>query len=362
MPQTSLTAKLLSLRPRFSLRTFLLLVLLLGCGFGGFTRWYQTVRQSGNAQLRLVQDISPFPFEPSPLEAQYPSQQSPSWFTSLVRKWVHTEYNRPFEHVTLPSHLIDTARARDVKIAFGVKSLYIQGGPIIPNNAALLFQARGLHLLSISGSGNWPEDTLLQLKHARQLRKFSTGLILSDPVSLELSKLPDLTEIRLTASRPEAIPILASAKKLEKLEIMALRHSQVDFRAPGESVTEFSQRSRRATQKALPLLAKNPNFSYLSIDGPLGLSREDLAPFCRASKLKTLHLHSPELDPECLEEIAKLESLETLTLYDLPILNHHLAPLTKAKNLKQLTIGPNISAQSIRELRKQLPGCKIERF
>ena len=94
----------------------------------------------------------------------------------------------------------------------------------------------------------------------------------------------------MSACRPEAIAILSQSKKLENLEIKSLRHSQVDFRAVGESPEEFTARTRRAMQKALPALAKNQNFSYLQIDGPLGLTREDLVDFCRKSKIKSLEL------------------------------------------------------------------------
>ena len=96
MALRNLTAKLLSLR-RFSLRTFLFLVLLAGCGFGLISRWYRGVVSSGEAQLRISANSN----------VEYEVDLNPSWFTRLVRRTIHSEYLRRFKRATFTTDMAD---------------------------------------------------------------------------------------------------------------------------------------------------------------------------------------------------------------------------------------------------------------
>lgn len=349
----------------FSLRTGLVLFIVLGVGFGLAGRWIQDVRERGDAQLRLVQWRNGNRGNDLHVYAQYPAVEAPSQFTSIIRKYVHPEYRRHFESLKCNGASLNSEIARDAKLSFGVSTVYLGCSHVDSGDAASLFQTFGLKELFVQSYSSGELSlgvSLLQLKEAKELEKVTLYCFLPDRVGEVVRDLPRLKEISVSACTPECIALLASNRTLQKLHIGSIRHSEGDFRAVDQVEEEFRERSRRAMKQALQALGDNPNFRSLSIQGQIHVAAEDLKEFCRTSQVNSVNLQFPQIAPQCLEEFAKLGNLTSLCLYELSISDEHLASLYKAKKLKQLVIGPNVSADAILALREKLPNCKISRY
>ena len=197
-----------------------------------------------------------------------------------------------------------------------------------------------------------PEESELFFRAMRQSTELDALIVgngcVTERAAIEIGQQSKLKSLDIASCTPEALPLLANNVSLIDLRIRAICNSEGNYPNEGESEASRKVGTQLARQKTLNALAQNQHFSSLQIDGPLGLTREDLVDFCHKSKIKTLELQSPENAPECLEELAKLRGLESLTIYDLAIQDKHLPPLANAKNLKQLTIGPNVTGEAIR--------------
>ncbi len=349
----------------FSLRTGLILFVVLGVGFGLAGRWIQDVRERGEAQLRLAEWRNVNKIGSLQVFARYSNTDQPSWVTSKIRQYVHPEYQRSFESLTYEGPTLDSAIAMDAKRSFGIRTMHLNCFNINPHDAAVLFQAPSLKELVVqshfSGDGSMG-DALLHLKGAKELENLSVHCFLPDRSGEVVRELPRLTEVRVSSCTPECIAILAGNRTLQKLHIGSIRHSENDFRAVEPSAEEFAERSRRAMKQAFKALGDNPNLRSLSIQGQIHVAPEALKAFCRTSQVSSVNLQFPQIAPQCLEEFAKLGNLTSLSLYELSINDEHLASLSNAKKLKQLVIGPNVSADAIFALREELPNCKISRY
>lgn len=370
----SVASKLLSLR-RFSLRTFLFLVLLLGCGFGFLARWHRTVIIPGDAQLRIQAKsgnrpklISNPPRKASVIfGVSYLPEAEPSWLTTLIRKWVHSEYEHRVDIVHfLGGRVDDIDLAKDFAGSSGVNEVRFSVDQIAPEFAAEFFRTQGIQDLSLQKLPPTREESEIffrALTQAKALEALSLDEgFLGEEAASEIAGLPSLKRLSLDSCTPEALPRLAHCKTLEQLSIRTLRSSDQDFRAAQESEAHFAQRARRGMQLFLNTMSKSPCLKSVGISGTLGLKPEDLREFCTNSQVERLGLDDPSWFPECLAEIARLPRLESLRLYDLNLQDEHLKMLYQAKSLKTLTIGPNVSLEAIKALKAAIPHCKVGRY
>lgn len=370
----SVASKLLSMR-RFSLRTFLILVLLLGCGFGFLARWHRTVILPGNAQLRIQAKSGVRPkLVSNPARrasaisfiSHAPDLQQ-SWLRPFLRKWVHSEYEHHFGRVHFMGNCVDDLDlAKDFAMSNGVERVMFDADQVSPEFAAEFFRTPKIRKLDLQRLPRTPPESkpfFRYLTQAKALESLSLGeSFLSEEAAMEIAKLPNLKELTLDSCTPEAMSRLAKCNSLEQLSIRTLRSSEQNFRAPQETEIIFAQRARRSMKEFLTAMSKSPNLKSLSITGTLGLKPEDLREFCTNSQVERLGLYDPTWSPECLAEIARLPRLESLRLYDLNLQDEHLKMLYQVKSLKSLTIGPNISPEAIKALKGAIPDCKVGRY
>jgi hypothetical protein len=351
---------------RFSLRTGLILFLLIGAGLGFVSRWVHEIKVRGDAQLRtLSRRGRSWRVDQAHVQASYSKAEVDSQFTDLVRKWVHPEYQRKYDGAYITGrHLADMDLARDLGKSFGLAELDLQADSISSEFAKAVFSVKGLERvgLRVGWDNAQHSSLLLELRHACSLRELSTNSFLSEEIAAELAQLPMLETVSVYSCSPEAIASLAKAKLLKSLHVRSIRHSESDFRGIAENAALFNERSRKAIKSAMDQLAGNSQFESLRIDGPLNLQVEDWRAFSKRSRLKGLHLSNSEMSPNCIAAIVELPFLEKFTIYDVAIDDGHLAPLTTAKNLKEVLIGPNVSGEAILAIREKMPSLKIHRF
>lgn len=366
--------KLLSMR-RFSLRTFLILVLLLGCGFGILARWHRTVIIPGDAQLRIqAQSGARSQWIPgstslftSVFRTTYVLEPKPTWLTTLIRRWVHSEYEHCFAWVQFSgTYMTDVGLAKDFALSNGVEKVMFDTDHIAPEFASEFFRTpkiRELHLKSTPRTIQDNEAFFQHLSQAKALEVLWLGDgFLSVEAAIQIASLPNLTTLNVDSCTPETLPQLANCQSLEQLSIRILRSNEQDFRASQESEINFSERARRSVKDCLATMSKSQRFKSLSISGTLGLMPADLHDFCTHSQVEKLGISDPNWSPDCLAEIARLPRLESLRLYDLNLKDEHLTMLHQARSLKSLTIGPNVSPEAIKALRAALPNCKVGHY
>lgn len=349
----------------FSLRTGLILFLVLGAGLGLTARWYHEVRERGEAQLALIKRSQlPRKRGVTQVRAYYVGQESPNWLTMRIREWVHPEYEREFETVLVNCEAQGQVEAAiEVERAFRIRRLLVAGSGLEPTVAARLFRAGSVGEIWLLQQQPIADNVLLSLALASSLESLSLPeSIISAPVASKLVQLERLEELTALGCTLEAIPILSRAPALKKLTIESLRHSSQELRKAGESPEEFEKRAGQAMKAALAELSKNPHLEFLTIRGPLGLTAQDWTKFCESSPLKSLTLRTPGISPNCLAEFAKLKNLWSLTIQDDELQDEQLAFLVKAKGVKNILVGPNISREAIEDLKTKMPGVQIARF
>lgn len=366
--------KLLSMR-RFSLRTFLILVLLLGCGFGILARWHRTVIIPGDAQLRIQARSGNRPKlisnPPRQISVTFGVSHTPdhnsSWLKPFLRKWIHSEYDRRFDRVSFLGVCVDDLElAKDFASSNGVREAWFDVERVTPDFAAEFFRTQGireLHFQSIPADPRESELLFRSVLQSRSLESISLdGSFLCEEAAIEIAKLPKLNKLKLDSCTPETLCQFANCNSLQSLSIRSLRSNANDFRATDESEEMFAERARRCLQKFLAEVSNSPNLKTLGIGGTLGITPNDLHDFCANSQVENLGLSDPSWSPECLAEIARLPRLESLRLCDLNLKDEHLTMLHQARSLKSLTIGPNVSPEAIKALRAALPNCKVGHY
>lgn len=114
---------------RFSLRTALALFLILSVSLGFLARWYHQVRERGDAQDWLIEhsDHSSSNWRSSSMHCLMKKETQTPWTTSLIRKWVHPEYDVKFETISVGRESIKNEFVSRIEKMFGVERLYIYG-------------------------------------------------------------------------------------------------------------------------------------------------------------------------------------------------------------------------------------------
>ena len=247
---------------RFSLRTFLFLVLLLGCGFGILARWHRTVIIPGNAQLRIQAKsgnrpklISNPPGQISvTFGVSYLPDQDLVWLAPTLRKWVHSEYDRRFDKVSFLGVCVDDLElAKDFALSNGFDSVWFDVERVSPEFAAEFFRTQGireLHLQSTPAASQESELFFRSASQSNSLESISLGSgFLCEEAAIEIAKLPNLKEFQMDSCTPEMLCRLTDCTSLESLSIRSLRSNANDFRATNESEAMFAQRARRQHAK-----------------------------------------------------------------------------------------------------------------
>lgn len=352
--------------PRFSLRTFLILILLTGCGFGVASRWYRQVYARSQAQRAIVARLTPTTksWQRPPLYLDYAPEQEMDFVTTFARKWIHPEYQRKFKSALVSGDLVEQSPPLDLRQLFGVEELTFHeyAKPINEKTLVEAFQVSGLkHFQArvatdpdVPGKIDWSvASSALELQSLNL-----TGNLLRDELAAELGKLPRLRFVNGSGFTLKGLSLLAKAPQLRELHLH-LRLPEEKSSLPLDSPLLAGE--RQAMEQFFDQLATNPHLTELSLHGPFLASPESLAKFCENSKIVKLHLSVTHLDPKCLAQFAKLPNLEIITIRAQGISPDDFTRLAPAKKLEWLLIGNRFSYQDIWRLNEKLPNLIIQR-
>lgn len=359
-PKTSKAFRVLL--PRFSLRTGLALLLFTTLCFGFVGRWIHDVRQRGEAQLRFVARCASEPKRSISFgSSMYEQETSVDGFTAFIRHRVHPEYQRRFRYIHVSGALLEKEPRIELKRFFGVQHLELVS---TSNRKTLLeaMQTPGLTDLAVFFRNRavvGPDVEWGQVAKAQSLKSLEIELLgESDALLVELGKLPKLEKVRMEGCTPEGLIGLAKSPSL--LDLSVSLHLPGGYRKEPRSEEELKG-IRRSLKLALDELGMRPKLTKLSINGFFPLTPDDMRGFCSNSKLQELHLKHFQITPGCLAEFVRLPNLAWIEIDDKLLRDEHLELFSGMKQLKLLTVGPEISGEAIVVLREKMPQCEIWR-
>jgi hypothetical protein len=345
----------------FSLRTALILFLVLGAGLGMAARWVQGVRDRGNAQLRLFRKPTTNRAPEGELVIpQYASEQERSWFVGAVRKVVHPEYDRRLRSVSVFGGVAKQESAENLSQVFALESLGVRG---VSTEAwlATALQAPGVRWVAVSGNVRaLPLDfDFDQFAPPSELDRLVIQF--DGPVRSELTqwlcRSPKLATLWIEHIDPTNLAAFGAVERLEEFSVVChqtspehpelLRQNPIWNRALGDLLDELAKR-RKLTRLRI--------FSAQLYDPAIWRT------LCEQSELRRLHLEGCFLDPRCLQEIARLKKLETLHLHWTPLTSEHLEILKTMKGLRGIHALRCGDDEAVKELEAALPKCKVTRY
>ena len=353
----------------FSLRTGLVLFILLGVAFGFVGRWIQSVRDRGEAQLWLVSKANNDGPVASGVEygrrlfAYYESEANPSRFTTVIRKWVHPEYNRKLNMLSLGGLHTDAEHLQRVGKLFGVEHLILRGD-VDAGSLHYVFATPGLKKLNLdckinntAGIKDWSA-----VINAKQLEWIEIGeeRLIEDGLIQEIVQLPTIKKIRMSCEKKENLKTLCECPTATEALLVGSERKWVfsDFnRSSKRSPAYFA--SKAPGIEVFDELAKRNSldrllFLYLDFKDPLAIRK-----FCETSNVTFVYGTHIHISAECLAEFAKLKRLKSLNLgYD-AVTAENAQILKTMTKLKELKIGRKTSPQIFEELQNALPNCTI---
>jgi Leucine-rich repeat (LRR) protein len=166
---------------------------------------------------------------------------------------------------------------------------------------------------------------------------------ISDALFIELTKLPNLTNLRLTYA-PLRLSSMLTLRNLEKLEGISLWL---------DSVSETH---------LLSALASCPNLKVVSLTGSVNARELALVLNCRS--INRLYLTGSHADDRCVALLEQhMKHLKVLDLSFTKITGKSSKKLTQLKELQDLVLfGVQLSNEDVSAIRKSLPHCRVHFF
>jgi hypothetical protein len=345
---------------QFSLRTGLLVFIALSIAFGLATNWYRQVRAQGDLQKAFFAkcQLAEQGWSP-PFTTIYANEAQVGLWTYFVRTWVHPEYGRKFQRVSLSADQFESLSNPGVRRLFSGTEVWAHNLPHA--TLAPLFGLPGireLHLHSTHGAYTADEANLKHpvtdwsiVRGAQDLQELTfTGDAIDDSLCQELGRLPSLETLYFTECSIEGMALLAKSRSLKSLKILVIR-------IPDQTRQEMYPH-RKSLRAALADLAANTALEELTLDW-IPAESEDIAEFCRQSRVKKLEMSVYEYSKESLAKLATLPNLEHLKLRG--IKDDRLLALQEAKNLQTLAIESYVPNEIFATLTKKLPNCRVTR-
>lgn len=330
---------------RFSLRTFLIVTLLLGVVLG----WFAKVQHRVLRQRRVVQQIQS---RGAGVGLDY----------QIASGWDEEQWQPPGPKV-LRMLLGDDAFA-EVHTVFllGIKRRYNS----TPADLAALAALPRLQVLHLGGEQfgdeSLPEivrhqelfdvgfeETRVTARGLRELRSLQRLTMLSlqgpgidDDAFHEVGRLPHLERLQLfgTSIGSDGWRNLAKLRELKQLDI-----------AFAEVIGDAELAHLSGLTKLESLRLYRGGFSGAGLRQIVGLT-----------ELRSLDLNGTPLGDEAVETICLLPRLERLWLKEAEITDAGLAQLRTLRELRDLWVGPQVSKEAAERLHQELPGCAISGF
>ncbi len=350
--------------PRFSLRTGLLLFLVLGTSLGMSARWVQDVRKRGEAQLLLAASSSKFnSVNGEIVRVSYAPELKRSWFVQWVRYAVHPEYDRRFEEIrVIDFSTFDAAATVDLKSVFAVEAL-IYSGSYSEERLANSMQAHGVRSVTILGRPALSAVTNSLNKKAPPKLLEEIHVDVDKPPRPEftqwINRSPNQTQVDLEQITPESLPHFASPSNLQEMRLNGHQIFRQAMIFPwSKTITNPWQTPLRSF---FDELAERKKLVRLDLNSPILDDPVALRKFSERSKIHTLQLNSCNIAPACVLELSQLSSLEVLELNSTPLKPKDLQALSKMTSLKEITNLWCSDDGAVRELEAALPKCKFSR-
>lgn len=345
--------------PRFSLRTGLILFLVLGSGLGLAARFWREIRERGEAQKWLAgRGALGRTSQRDVVFLNYMPEEERSWFVSVVRKWVHPEYDRKIQSISIGRNGLSEEGAAKITRVFDVHGIIVYG-VLSEASLATVVTAPGLETLAldatVTSKGAAPDWGLI--KRATSLHWITIGsdTQMRESAAIQLGRLPQLTTVTIHGRDMRVATAFAKSPRLTEFHLEGPRGPREYTSTQGEIDPVWNANLGRV----LDALARLPRLKRVRLCGSELNDPAVLTSFANTSNLKILHLERDFVTPLCLAEFAKLKKIETLHLHYTPISAEHLKILSGMKSLYGLHGLLKATPQEIERLESVLPHCEV---
>lgn len=349
-----------------------MVLVIVGIALGFAARWIQEVRDRGEAQRALVAKSVDFPelFNGHCYRVEFAPETRPSWWTAQVQGWVHPEYGRKIDCVTINDFVDSPEFASQIEKVFDVGQIKIYGS-ISSKALRRCFRAHSLNSLSFFGTVTDPEEiaTWDPLENATTLEylHLRCKCLRGGAFSKQLSKLPNLQGLCLSLDEldPQIARDMKSLFDAPKINRVILEGPDWDFYHGTKGITRMSPHQYAEFQAAFGSVLLNLNrceqLQELSVTALHIKDPKVFVEFCDESPLRSLKFYSCDINTQSFAALARLRNLEHLSLRHTYLDADSVPHLKSLKNLKSLRLGPAGEEQStlIDDLSRALPNCKV---
>jgi hypothetical protein len=273
------------MRPRFSLKTFLIAVVLTGAACGGVAAWRQSIVDQADRHASAMQALDLRTANPVIRDQdKYPA------YVNFVRTWIHPRAFEMRDRICAPHDYWTPEHIAALKNLNGLEDVTCFFDRLTVEDAHCLAAIPELRQLSVSFKEFEP-GALAAIASIQTLESLSTHDVVDDAFFEALRAHPKLTALSLDESplSMKHAQILATIPQLEELEI----------------------RGAKSDPQALPILA-NTKITTLTI------AMERCAPEAlkslKQSQLKSLFLSCPQFEKGTIKAIAGARHLQRLQL------------------------------------------------
>jgi hypothetical protein len=373
------------LTPRFSLRTFLLFVLILSVALGWLGKLYLRTRQQRAIIAQIKEAGGSVSYQPPGADFYQPT---PPRGPLLLRQLVGDEAFAEVRAVQFGRRANVTDESLFVLLQLpDLCRVAVGGNRFTEEGVAHLAQLPKLRELDIS---NVTADGLRQLAAARELRE----LVLSwhdtdDAVLSGVAELTQLTSIQLydTSVTANGLAAVSNLTSLEEINFLgsarigegALKHFAAlpnvrTLMLCGTSIgdadlAELSKFRRleglnllgtKATDAGMRFLSDCPALNSLALAS--AVTDEGVQSLRGLSHLEFLWIESTSVTDKSVQVFSGLEGLRRLLIHRTAITDTGARELSRLKNLQELWLGPQVTDEAAAELRIALPNCEIELY
>jgi hypothetical protein len=356
------------LKPRFGLRTLLVMVTALAILLGWCAHVVRKVRRTEEIAQRLEATGATVGFEGcSVLGIQVEKKTVPDWawrffgeaaFADVTYVWLDGGFGESppsekeiallaelpqlnsivCEQMDLPSNSIDVFSHLP-----NLKDVEFSSVDLVDSHLEMLAAAPKLRQLGLNswGTDEITDETLARVSELQQLR--SLELVWCGGVSSEgirqlrkLSGLRELTFQEFDAANDESVVILAELPNLEVLELEGLSLSSNGCR-PLSKLTKLRELS----------------LSNCDVDDAMFVHLTSLP------SLKVLTLHGTNMTDACVDDLLRFQQLEILTLSQTNLTNDGIRRLVALRGLKRLSLPCEGDLSACEEVKRSLPSCIV---
>lgn len=369
----NVVAKLRSVR-RFSLRTGLIAFLAIGVALGVIGSWVHNIRRRGDATRWIIDhsDFSSSKWSPTHLYSLPLVDKEPSQTTSLIRKWVHPEYQIEFDMISAGGDLTHEDIANRIQRVFGVKRLFITE-PVSAAGLNKLLATPHLKEVYLRGpirfDSNRAQGIFRSPSASIELLEIHGDFPLPEALANQICTLPRLTTITISPDASSNVAYLSKSPFVEQF-VVDRRPTAVTYLPNGvfipTSRLEIPDAKpepavlRAALDVMFQELAQRQKLKRLDLRGLWLDEQAAMTAFCERSRIESLHLPNSHLSSERLRDVAKLKKLKCLEISTRMLTDdEQFQTLLTMTDLTELWLVGRIEASKIRELEQRLPGCKI---